>query len=66
MARVMANHTVILVSTQPPQIVRDMGLVPAATVEEAVQLADQILGRKEPITVIPDGIGTIPCLASGT
>ena len=65
MARVLAEHTVILVSGQPPELVRGMGLVPAATVEEAVRLADQILGREEPITVIPDGIGTIPCLAAG-
>lgn len=39
-----------------------MGLIPAATLPEAVELADGILGRREQIVVIPDGVACIPGL----
>lgn len=62
LARVMAKHPVVLVSDQPPGLVRRMGLIPAATLPEAVELADGILGRREQIVVIPDGVACIPGL----
>lgn len=59
LARVMENHRVILVSRQPGELAARMGLVPAGSLEEAIRLADQLLGGPQPLTVIPDGVGTI-------
>ena len=59
LARVMENHRVILVSRQPGELAARMGLVPAGSLEEAIGLADQLLGGPQPLTVIPDGVGTI-------
>ncbi|KJJ77539.1 nickel-dependent lactate racemase [Clostridium sp. FS41] len=62
LARAMARHPVILISTQPPELVQRMGLIPADNLSQAVEIADGILGTKEKIVVIPDGVGCIPAL----
>ena len=59
LARVMENHRVILVSRQPRELVARMGLLAAGSLEEAIRMADQLLGSPQPLTVVPDGVGTI-------
>ena len=55
----MENHRVILVSRQPRELVARMGLLAAGSLEEAIRMADQLLGSPQPLTVVPDGVGTI-------
>ena len=62
LARAMARHPVILISTQPPELVQRMGLIPADNLSQAIEIADGILGTEEKIVVIPDGVGCIPAL----
>lgn len=62
LAKAMARHPVILISTQPAELVRKMGIIPAVSICQAVGIADEILKKKEKIVVIPDGIGCIPAL----
>ena len=62
MAKAMAEHPVILVSTLPAPFVEKMGLIAAADLETAVQKADALLHTREKILVLPDGIGCIPKL----
>ena len=62
LARAMARHPVILISTQPPELVQRMGLIPADNLSQAIEIADGIMGTKEKIVVIPDGVGCIPAL----
>lgn len=62
LAKAMARHPVILISTQPAELVEKMGLIPADSIVQAVEKADKILKKEERIVVIPDGIGCIPAL----
>lgn len=60
MAKVMAEHPVILVSTLEPAFVEKMGLIAAENLEAAIEKADALLYTHEKILVLPDGIGCIP------
>ena len=60
LARVMLKATVIFVSSCDENIIRDMKMIPARTVKEALGTAEKILGEKDcGITVIPDGVSVI-------
>lgn len=59
-ARVLKNAKVVYVSDAPDEIVSDLHMIPAHTVEEAIAKAEEILGNKDSkITVIPDGVSVI-------
>ena len=59
-ARVLMKCKVVFVSSLDPQTVRGLHMTPAASIEEALQKADQLLGRSgAKITVIPEGISNI-------
>jgi len=59
-ARVLKKARVIYVSDAPDDMVSDLHMIPAHSVEEAIAKADEILGRKDSkITVIPDGVSVI-------
>ncbi len=57
--RIMRNHKVIYISEVDDNIIRDFHMIPAHSIEEAVSIADEILGYKGTITAIPDGISVI-------
>jgi nickel-dependent lactate racemase len=57
-ARVLLDHTVIMVTEADPRMVTDLHMRFAPSLEEALHMADVILGHKNgTITAIPDGIG---------
>ena len=61
--RVLQRADVIYISDADDQIVKDLHLIPAHSVEEAIAKADEILAAKgktnSKITVIPDGVAVI-------
>lgn len=60
LARIMEKHHVVLVSDIEDEIARDFRMHPAKTVEEALAIADGLLGHHEgSISVIPEGISVI-------
>ena len=60
LAHVTTRHKVIFVSTAPAEVVEIFGLTPAATLEQALQMADDYLGvNNSPITVLPEALGLI-------
>ena len=60
MARVMANHTVIMVTTDcSHNLLRSMHLLAASTIDEALALARQLTSQDASICVIPDGVSVI-------
>jgi nickel-dependent lactate racemase len=61
LARVLKKcRAAILVSRHAdPQLVRDMGMLPAKSFEEALAMADEMLGGQKQMVVIPDGVGVI-------
>lgn len=59
-ARILENLKVVYVSDAEDNIVSDLHMIPARSVEEAIEKADEILGNKNSkITVIPDGVSVI-------
>jgi nickel-dependent lactate racemase len=59
-ARILKNVKVVYVSDAQDDIVSDLHMIPAHSVEEAIVKADEILGNKNSkITVIPDGVSVI-------
>ena len=57
-ARILSKHTVILVSEAPDQMVRELHMQPAHSMDEAIALADKVAPGGS-IAVIPDGISTL-------
>ena len=59
-ARVLQKAAVIYVSEAPDEVVRDLHMVPARSVEEAVKIAEGRLDNPNAtITAIPDGISVM-------
>ncbi len=59
-ARALVKCRVILISDAPDQIVRDLHMIPAHSLGEALTLAEQTLGDPQArIAVIPEGISSI-------
>jgi nickel-dependent lactate racemase len=59
-ARVLRHATVIYVSDAPDEMVRDLHMIPAHSIGEAVKKAEEILGNPEAsIVAIPDGVAVI-------
>lgn len=60
LARILINHKVILVTDQcDPQMIEDMYMIHASTLEEALEKAFEIKGQDASVTVIPDGVSVI-------
>lgn len=62
-ARVMQRASVVYVSEAPDDVVRDFGMIPAHSAEEALEAAERILQEKGVINgtilAIPDGVSVI-------
>lgn len=58
-ARVLMRARVIYISDVEDSIVKDLHMIPAHSLEEAMQLADEMMGRDASVTVIPDGVAVI-------
>ncbi|WP_057871788.1 nickel-dependent lactate racemase [Liquorilactobacillus ghanensis] len=60
LARILVNHHVIIVSDLvQPNLVTDMHMELAKSLDEAMQLAYKREGQAAKVTVIPDGLGVI-------
>jgi nickel-dependent lactate racemase len=61
LARVLTRCDVICVTDGvEPSIVKDMHMIPAKTMDEALGIAMRMIGRDPEITVVPGGPSTIP------
>lgn len=59
-ARVLMKARVVFVSDCDPRIVRDLHMIPARTVDEAMDIAAKLTGREDySVSVIPDGVSVI-------
>lgn len=50
---------VIYVSDYDPKILEDFHFIPVKTLDEALEKADELMGKDSTVTVIPDGIAVI-------
>jgi nickel-dependent lactate racemase len=59
-ARVLKHAKVIYISDAPDEMVRDLHMIPAHSIAEAVKMAEEILGNPgASIVAIPDGVSVI-------
>jgi nickel-dependent lactate racemase len=59
-ARVLKRASVVYVSSAPDEMVRDLHMIPAPSIAEAVKKAEEILGDPgASIAAIPDGVSVI-------
>lgn len=59
-ARVLLKFHVIFVSEAPDEMVKGLRMIPAKTVEEAIEIADELLVYNDgTISIIPDGVGVM-------
>ena len=64
-ARVLSRARVIYLSTLPDETVKAMNMIPAHSIEEALTLAKELLGKEDySLTLIPDGVAVIVSSAS--
>ena len=59
LARILSRFHVVLITEADPDLVRAMKMHPASDLQQALQMAEELLGRKGSITVIPEGISAI-------
>ena len=59
LARILSKFHVVLISQCEANLVRAMKMHPADDLDQALQIAERLLGRKGDIAVIPEGISTI-------
>ena len=59
LARILSRFHVVLISEADPEMVKAMKMHPADNLQQAVQIAEDLLGFPGTITVIPEGISTI-------
>ena len=57
--RILSKFHVVLITKADPGLVRSMKMHPAADLTEALAIAENLLGRRGSITVIPEGISTV-------
>ena len=58
-ARILSRFHVVLISEADPALVTAMKMHPARNIQEALEIAEALLGRPGTVTVIPEGISTI-------
>ena len=58
--RIMSRARIIYISEAPDELVRELRMTPANSLDEALGIAKDMLGKSEPtITAIPDGVSVI-------
>lgn len=58
--RILSRARVIFVSEAPDEMIRNMHMIPAHSIGEALSMAKEMLGNSEPtITAVPDGISVM-------
>lgn len=59
-SRILKHHTVILVTTfLDSELVRQANMIPAHDINEALEMAFEIMGKNAQVVVIPDGVAVL-------
>lgn len=62
MAKVLEQANVIIVGSECPNLVRDRKMIPANTMEEALQIVSARLGPACDVPIVPHALLTLPVL----
>ena len=64
MAKVLEKSQVVIVGSERPDVVRDCKMIPANTMDEALDMATRKLGGKLDVLVVPHALLTLPIVAN--
>ncbi len=62
MAKVLENTNVIIVGSECPDLIADCKMIPAATMQEALEIAASSLGIDCDVLIVPHAMQTLPVL----
>jgi nickel-dependent lactate racemase len=62
MAKVLEQSRVVIVGSECPELVRECKMIPATTMDEALQLASSELGPSCSVLIVPHAMLTLPVL----
>jgi nickel-dependent lactate racemase len=62
LAKVLEKARIIIVGSEHPELVADCKMIPAATMEEALSIADKDLGKTSDILLVPHAMLTLPVI----
>jgi nickel-dependent lactate racemase len=63
MAKVLEKARVVVVGAKDPQVIRDCKMIPADTMDDALELASRELGAELDVLVVPHATLTLPIVA---
>lgn len=64
LAKVLEQNKIVIVGSEYPDLVSDCKMIPAATMEEALALAEQNLGKSCEVLIVPHAMLTLPVIQS--
>jgi nickel-dependent lactate racemase len=64
MAKVLEQAKVVIVGSECPDLVSDCKMIPAATMDEALELAARELGPACKVLIVPHAMLTLPVIQS--
>ena len=64
LAKVLEQNKIVVVGSEYPDLVSDCKMIPAATMEEALALAEQNLGKSCEVLIVPHAMLTLPVIQS--
>lgn len=64
MAKVLEKARVVVVGAERPDVVRDCKMIPAATMDEALALAERELGTDLDVLIVPHALLTLPIVTN--
>jgi hypothetical protein len=62
MAKVLEKCQVVIVGSECPDLISACKMIPAATMEEALELASEKLGRACQVLIVPHAMLTLPVI----
>jgi len=66
LAKVLEQSQIVIVGSEYPDLVSDCKMIPAATMDEALALAQQNLGRNCQVLIVPHAMLTLPVVQSNS
>ena len=63
MAKVLEQNKVVIVGSECPGLVSDCNMIPAATMDEACELAGARLGNSCQVLIVPHALLTLPVVS---
>jgi len=66
LAKVLEKNQIVIVGSECPDLVSDCKMIPAATMEEALALAEKSLGKSCEVLIVPHALLTLPVVQPTT